>query len=111
VNDLNDFSAGGGRPRHVRLALWPVRRALGILLRPLLQRQVQVQERLEAAEERIKHTLEAHHLEIQSVMAFGWDHAALVRRVAVLEDRVETLMGRLEAQGGQEHAESKAKVA
>ncbi|HEV3121200.1 MAG TPA: hypothetical protein VGY53_04830, partial [Isosphaeraceae bacterium] len=59
----------------------------------------------------IAQLMEAQYAEIQSVLAFGWDHAALVRRVAVLEDRLETLMGRLEEQDIPEHEKSKAMVA
>ncbi len=105
MSDLLFYNVGTEGPRGARRMVIPVRRALRRVLRPIFQRQVEIFQslcdRLDAAE-RHNHILreELHHLsrrhealveQNRVLMAFGWDYAAMVRRLGVLEDRIETL--------------------
>lgn len=110
MRDLAFYNAGCHEPRGARRAVVPVRRALRRVLRPIFQRQVEIFQnlcdRLDAAE-RADHALrerldvlsgrqDAFAEQVQTTIAFGWDYVAMVRRLAVLEDRVEALAARAE---------------
>ena len=93
----NDF--GPGPAGWKRAVLWP-RRLVRRVLRPIFQRQVQIYHdlthrqhmlaaRLEAAYGAFER-LGARHAaladDVRAASALGWDHAALTRRLAALED-------------------------
>jgi hypothetical protein len=105
MSDLAFFNAGCARKTGIRKLIVPPRRALRRLLRPIFQSQVVlfqwICDRLDEGE-RNDHKLEREFKDltqrqdrlgeqIQATQALGWDHVALVRRLAVLEDRVEAL--------------------
>ena len=100
--DLAFYNAGTEPARGLKRAVVPARRALRRVLRPIFARQVEILQsicdRIEAAEAADRgHRAEVDaHLarvdeQLQMTLAFGWDYAALVRRLATLEDRVEAL--------------------
>jgi hypothetical protein len=105
VPDLAFDSAGIQEPRGARRVVVPARRALRRLLRPVFQRQAELFQHLsdrldatEAADRGLRADLDALAArqqqageQLQATVAFGWDYVALVRRLAVLEDRVEAL--------------------
>lgn len=105
MTDLAFYEAGCDDPRGLRRILVLARRALRRILRPIFQRQVvllqAILDRLDAADRTDAATradldaLARRHddlnEQIQATIAFGWDYVALVRRVACLEDRVESL--------------------
>lgn len=110
--DLAFYNVGtepGGRLRS--LVVLP-RRLLRRLLRPFFQRLVEILQslcdRLDAAEEadralrsdveRLHERQEQLAESLRSSIALGWDHVAMARRLAVLEDRVELLTRLAEAE-------------
>jgi hypothetical protein len=104
--DLAFYNAGCENSRGARRFLVLARRALRRVLRPIFQHLAailqNVCDRLDAAEradaglrtdlDALARRHEDLRDQLQATIAFGWDYVALVRRVAVLEDRVETLM-------------------
>jgi hypothetical protein len=106
VRDLAFYNHGCHEPKGVRKAVVPVRRLLRRMLRPAFQRLVEILtslcDRLDA-EEHATHALR-HEMallrgrqdrmagQLQTAVALGWDYVALTRRLAVLEDRVESLL-------------------
>ncbi len=106
MTDLAFYNAGCQEPRGLRRVLVFARRGLRRILRPIFQRQVELFQalcdRLDAAERAdasLRDDLNAlakrHdnlNAQMQTAMAFGWDYVAMVRRLSVLEDRVETLI-------------------
>lgn len=103
--DLDFANAGGGPARGLKQrAIVPARRALRRILRPIFARQAEILQSLcdrldaaEAADRGHRSEVDAHlarvEEQLQLTLAFGWDYAALVRRLAALEDRVEALGG------------------
>lgn len=108
MSDLAFYNVGCHEARGVRRLVVLARRALRRILRPIFLRQVELFQslchRLDAAERRdAEHREGLDHLtrrqdhladQMQQTIAFGWDYVALVRRVAVLEDRLEALSAR-----------------
>ena len=114
MRDLAFFNAGCHEPRGARRAVVPFRRLVRRLLRPIFQRQVVLYQELHDLIDRLEqenrmlrsHTevqlgtqverLDGRHdalaAQMQTTIALGWDYVATVRRLAVLEDRVEALM-------------------
>lgn len=96
--DYQFYHAGFDEPKGPKRAVIPFRRLLRRLLRPMLvrladllqslgdradeaaRRLVAVETRMDRAEDRL-----------QAAVAFGWDHVAVVRRLAALEDEVAAL--------------------
>ena len=77
----------------------PLRRVLRRVLRPIFQRQVEILQEicdrldgLEAGQQAQDRRQDALLARIQATSAMGWDHVAMARRLAVLEDRVEGLL-------------------
>ncbi|MEO6809438.1 MAG: hypothetical protein ABI353_10055 [Isosphaeraceae bacterium] len=105
MSDLAFYNVGCGEAKGMRRLVVLARRGVRRILRPIFLRQVELFQslcnRLDAAERRdAEHRHELDHLtrrqdhlgdQMQHTMAFGWDYVALVRRVAVLEDRLEAL--------------------
>jgi hypothetical protein len=111
--DLAFYNAGTDDARGLsrQVVLLP-RRLARRLLRPIFLQLAQILQylciRLDAAEragaqqrddlERLARQQTALAEHVQASMALGWDHVALVRRLAVLEDRVERLTAQVEAE-------------
>jgi hypothetical protein len=107
VQDLAFYNAGCDKPRGLRRAVVPVRRLLRRLLRPIFIRQVELFQhlitRLDADEtslrgacediERLSKRQDELDDRVETVLAFGWDYVAMVRRLAILEDQVAALTG------------------
>jgi hypothetical protein len=107
VQDLAFYNAGRDEIRGLRRVVVPVRRLLRRLLRPIFLRQVELfQElihRLDAGEKSVQavrddvESLARRQDEVdervETALAIGWDHVAMVRRLAVLEDQLATLTG------------------
>lgn len=105
--DLAFYNAGCLEPRGLRRAVVPVRRLLRRLLRPIFLRQVELFQhliaRLDADEtslrgacedvERLSKRQDDLEERVETVLAFGWDYVAMVRRLAVLEDQLAILTG------------------
>lgn len=106
MSDLAFYEVGCEASEGPRRLLVLVRRALRRVLRPFFLRLVAILQSLcdrldaaEAADRSLREDLgeltrrqEDLADRLQATIAFGWDYVALVRRVAVLEDRVESLM-------------------
>ena len=98
MSDLAFYNVGC-EPRGLKGALVPLRRALRRLLRPIFQRQVVILQeicdrldRLEGGQNAQDRRQDALLARVQATSAMGWDHVAMARRLAVLEDRVEGLI-------------------
>lgn len=121
VIDLAFYNAGCEQPRGARRVVVLVRRVLRRILRPIFSRQVEILQHLcdrldRQDEERqvlrkdldeVTRRDDQLALQTQAAMSFGWDYVAMVRRLAVLEDRVEALVAHAEAEQGP----SRSKVA
>ena len=106
MSDLAFYEVGCDESSGTRRLLVLARRVLRRILRPFFLRLVEILQALcdrldatEAADQVLRaelNDLTARQEDLadrlQATIAFGWDYVALVRRVAVLEDRVETLM-------------------
>lgn len=97
-------------PRRLRWVVLPLRRVLRRLLGPVWEREralfealdadvtevraaqvssdVAVDERYRTAIEYLSERIDAVERQVRSTAALGWDHAALTRRLAALEDRL-----------------------
>ncbi len=73
------------------------RRLLRRLLRPIFQRQEQIDHQLQDQIEAIGGKSDGLAREVSAVAALGWDHVALTRRLAMLEDEVERLRDQVAA--------------
>jgi hypothetical protein len=107
VHDLAFYNAGCHEARGARRVLVAVRRLLRRLLRPIFLRQVELFQglinRLDAGEQSVQavrddvESLARRQDEVdervETALAIGWDHVAMVRRLAVLEDQLATLTG------------------
>ncbi len=105
MSDLTFYNVGCAEKSGIRKLIVPPRRVLRRLLRPIFQSQVVlfqwICDRLDTGERNdLKFDREIKNLnkrqdrlgeQIQATQALGWDHVALVRRLSILEDRVETL--------------------
>lgn len=106
MRDLAFYNVGCQDPKGARRIVVPLRRLLRRLLRPIFDRQVAIfgelcdrADRLEqenhalrAQVERFDRRHDALAARMQTTVALGWDYVATVRRLAVLEDRVEALL-------------------
>ena len=94
-------AAPSGWKRH---ALTPVRRVARKLLRPASLRLSELlsglARRIDAADQGVRdlHSrLDRTDDQLRDTISFGWDYAAMTRRLAALEDRVEALQAAAEA--------------
>lgn len=108
MSDLAFYNVGCQGAKGPRRLVVLARRAVRRILRPIFLRQVELFQslcdRLDVAERLdAEHRHELDHLtrrqdhladQMQHTIAFGWDYVALVRRVAVLEERLEALNAR-----------------
>ena len=105
MRDLAFYNAGCQDPRGARRVVVSLRRLVRRVLRPIFQRQVGLYQELfdhvdrlerenhalRAQVERFDRRHDALDARMQATVALGWDYVATVRRLAVLEDRVESL--------------------
>ena len=82
--DYAFYHAGIHEPRGIRRIIVPVRRLLRRIMRPMLLRQAEL---LQSLSERI----DENSSQMQTAVALGWDHVALVRRLATIEEQLATL--------------------
>jgi hypothetical protein len=128
VPDLVFSDADCREPKGVRRVIVPFRRLLQRILRPIFLRQAELfqhlgdrldqqDQSLQAQRNDLENLSRRHeHLadQMQVALAFGWDYVALVRRLAVLEDRVEELLREREGRADEENSaatEPRARVA
>jgi hypothetical protein len=105
MRDLDFYNVGCDEPTGARRLMVAVRRSLRRVLRPIFARQVEILhsicDRLDATEQ-AENALRRHvdalsqrqddlSDQAHTAMAFGWDYTAMVRRLAALEDRVESM--------------------
>ena len=98
MRDLAFYNVGCDAPSGARAFLVLPRRLLRRLLRPFFQRQVDLyrdlHQRIDAVEDSLRAVRERQDklaAETHASVALGWDHVALARRLACLEDAVEAL--------------------
>ena len=128
MHDLAFYNVGCDDPRGLRRVVVLARRCVRRLLRPIFLRQVELFQHIletqaaladrcdqhEQAVQVLMQRIDHMDVQLQATLAFGWDYVALVRRLAILEDRVEALMAEREARessAGTASPESCAKVA
>lgn len=83
------YDAGTSEARGIRKGVLLARRVLRRLLRPMLFQLDTELRAMANRQDQLDHRVKA-------ALAMGWDHVALVRRLAALEDRVEELTARAE---------------
>jgi hypothetical protein len=81
----------------------PLRRVLVRILRPVFHRLASLLETLEADQKRLAERQESLDRRVNALLNHGWDQAALLRRVALLERQLDEI---LQAAGDQRAAES-----
>lgn len=105
MDELAFYDVGCDAPRGPRRAVILARRGVRRVLRPIFVRLAEILRGLaarldaaEAADAALRGEVEALGRKaddladrVQTALAFGWDYAALARRLATLEDRVEAL--------------------
>lgn len=79
------------QPRGLRRVLRPVRRLLVLVLRPVFRRLSALLEHMDADQRRLKKQHDCMGRQLDALLNRGWDHAALLRRLALLEHQVEEL--------------------
>jgi hypothetical protein len=98
---FHDEPRAGG-PRGLRRVLLPLRRVLVRLLRPIFHRLADLLETLEAGQKRLAERQESLDRRVNALLNHGWDQAALLRRVALLEQQLDEIV---QTAGGQRVAE------
>jgi hypothetical protein len=115
VSDLAFYNVGCERPRGIRLLVVVPRRILRRILRPIFHRQVELLrelfhrlyatelavERVERRQDELREGLtrdlgrrqDELDEKLQTLVAMGWDHVAVARRLAALEDQIAVLTG------------------
>lgn len=101
MRDLAFYEIGCDAPTRKRAFVVLPRRLLRRILRPFFQRQVVLYRELHDRIDLLEHALRELRdrqdrlaAETFSSVALGWDHVALARRLAGLEDAVEALSSR-----------------
>ncbi len=84
------FYGEGMEPKRLRWVVVPARRGLRRLMRPMLYRQVEILEDLGRELDEVKSRLDRLDAEVKTLAGLGWDHVAVTRRLAALEDRIES---------------------
>jgi hypothetical protein len=101
MRDYLFYNYGCTEPKGFRRIVIPFRRLLRRLLRPMFQHQIELYrqldadiDRLDADIDRLSQRQDRLDCQLKATMSSGWDHVAIVRRLAALEDHVEALMQR-----------------
>lgn len=116
--DLDFQAAGTVRSDGERSRTFVLRRWLCRLLRPIFAKQVEILQeictRLDSEEwgtvslqrqvQYVDGRVDTLSSQMRTTVALGWDYVATVRRLAVLEDRVEALMEAREREEGESAA-------
>jgi len=87
MRDLAFYEAGCHNINGIRRVVIPFRRLLRRLLRPIFLHLDNQLKSLDRRQNQLDRDLKA-------VLGMGWDHVAIARRLAVLEDHVEALLSR-----------------
>jgi hypothetical protein len=87
---FHDEPRAGG-PRGLRRVILPVRRVLVRILRPVFHRLAALLETLEADQKRLAQRQESLDRRVNALLNHGWDQAALLRRVALLERQLDEI--------------------
>ena len=113
MRDLAFYNTGCDDPTGKRALLAAPRRLLRRLLRPFFQRQVDLYRELHERIDAIEHALQIIRerqdrlaAETFAGVALGWDHVALSRRLACLEDAVETLSTSIDPTTRETHSQA-----
>src|SRR5206468_3273302 len=85
MRELAFYEAGYHEVKGIRRAVIPFRRLLRRLLRPIFLQ-------LDAELRSLARRHDEFDRELKAVRAMGWDHVALARRLAVLEDHVDAIL-------------------
>jgi hypothetical protein len=85
----------GGGPRGFRRLILPFRRLLVRILRPIFGRLASLLEKMDEQQRRIDLRQEGLARQVDALLNHGWDQAALMRRIATLEQQVEELLQRI----------------
>ena len=92
--DLSFYDAGCVAPKGLSRLVVPFRRLLRRVLRPILLRQAALFAELDAKIDRVGSGLGGLAHRQERLEAFECDGAALARRLAALEDRLDALLSR-----------------
>jgi len=80
-----------GAPRGWRRAVRLVRQVMVRILLPVFRRLSVLLEDMDAEQRRLKEQQGCMARQLEALLNHGWDHAALLRRMAALERQVEDL--------------------
>jgi hypothetical protein len=80
-----------GAPRGWRRAVRLVRQGMVRILLPVFRRLSTLLEEMDADQRRLKEQQACMARQLEALLNHGWDHAALLRRMALLERQVEAL--------------------
>lgn len=94
MHDLVFYEAGYHEVKGMRRVVIPFRRLLRRLLRPIFLHLDSQLNSLGAELNSLDRRQNLLDRDLKAVLAMGWDHVAMVRRLAALEDHVEALMQR-----------------
>jgi hypothetical protein len=85
MQDYAFYHAGIDGPRRgVKRIIVPIRRLLRRIMRPMLYRQAEL---MQSLAERV----DENSNQMQTALALGWDHVAMVRRLAAIEEQLIAL--------------------
>ena len=94
MHDLVFYEAGCHEVKGMRRVVIPFRRLLRRLLRPIFLHLDSQLNSLGAELNSLDRRQNLLDRDLKAVVAMGWDHVAMVRRLAALEEHVEALMQR-----------------
>jgi hypothetical protein len=94
MRDYLFYNYGCTEPKGLRRVVIPFRRILRRFLLPMFQHQIELYRQLDADIDRLSQRQEQLDCQLKASTSLGWDHIAIVRRLAALEDHVEALMQR-----------------
>jgi len=94
MQNLVFYEAGCHEVKGIRRVVIPFRRLLRRLLRPIFLHLDSQLNSLGAELNSLDRRQNLLDRDLKAVLAMGWDHVAMVRRLAALEDHVEALMQR-----------------
>ena len=84
MHDYAFYHAGIDGLRGVKRIVVPIRRLLRRILRPMFYRQAEMMQSL-------GDRVDENSIQMQTALALGWDHVALVRRLATIEEHLAAL--------------------
>src|SRR6516164_3686678 len=90
---VHEEPAKGG-PRGLRRIILPFRWLLVRILRPIFHRLTILLEDLDERQRRVEVRQQGLGRQVEALLNHGWDQAALLRRIATLEQQIEELLQR-----------------